>query len=389
MVYNQLISKKQDILNDLIGIVVVSYFSFGLFYQLHTTYIDSAILIVLCYLLILHIITKKPNFDRTIFLIYSSCFALLCLCMTILLLEVQETQLLIQRFLRVFSFLVLLLFYSVFIDKDLYKTILARILNISYYVGLVIIGDSLLFMLIGNSFWPPELVVKLRFAGPFGDANHLSMFFGVIFIIDMHLFPKNKFRKLIYLINITLGMSLSVLSILIISAIIGLLIKVKHPALIISIIYATYFIGSRLIYSNFPYITDVVNGVAESIGINSEIISIKLWSLYLRLNYQDFAISSFLNQPFGLGPKYVIKSLGHDSHNSFITTITELGIQGLLIFILPWMVKVKKQIFHLKWLILFITLVSLFVDVFFTPVFWLGIFYLYYCYNHENVKGIL
>ena len=240
-------------------------------------------------------------------------------------------------------------------------------------IGVIIVIDSIYFLLGGSSLWPPDIYLGNRFSGPFFDPNFMALNYAVMFLVVFFgkLFASRRRLFILGLCTfmVILGLSWSVIAVLVLSVILGFVLKAKNYGAKQIIIVAVYLIAVPTILVSMPSLYKSFESITGNFGVSSEESYLKLRSFEYRVEAQDGAISGIMGNPMGHGPQSMVQDLGRDTHNSYLGFAYELGIFGVLLIILNMTYRRKCRYVVADALTTFIYLMALSINVHYMSIF--------------------
>ena len=261
------------------------------------------------------------------FFIYCS-FIVVTMLMSALLAESELTYV-IQRFSRIISLVILLLYINSACDNP---SEVVKKTNVFFkYLGLLIIADAVVFFVFGQSLWSPKLYLGLRFSGPFFDSNFLGLTYGAVFLYSW----RNKDYKLkdsiIFLIVLLLSLSWSSIIFTGVALVFQKLMfnRIWKNQVLLFLLYCSLFF---VIYDNLEVIGEYFSKVVSFIlDIPQDLINVKFTSLTYRFDSQVISLTQFdtIEFLFGHGAHTIEKYMPRDTHNSYLGIAFELGFVNL------------------------------------------------------------
>ncbi|MGO1470401.1 MAG: hypothetical protein ACTHW2_10310, partial [Tissierella sp.] len=298
----------------------------------------------------------------------------------------------INRLITLFAiFGFLIIFYIDLIKYKDFQKILTNMIYGYTLIGVIIIIDALFFTVLKFNIWPPIEYLGTRFAGPFFDPNFLGLFYGVMLIIV--LFKKDleiKDRKWIigvFIINIILSLSWTVIILFVFSLSMNKFIKFKN-IFVKQLIFLGIYLGILFFaYINIDFLQQLfVDTLSLFLPFSEKELVIKFLSLKYRIVAQVRALSFVAKTWVGLGPNSIVPFLGRDTHNSYLGILFELGIPGFILLLINIWFNPKNYNKCLDILSTYIFLMSFTLNVHYTIIFTLFVSMLITNYYNENKK---
>ena len=339
-----------------IGMMSASIFNYS-------RYVISLIIQLRCFFFL----KNKPL--KEFLLPIASYLGIFVIGVTFVIIDVPTSDL-INRILPLFSIFGLT-WLKVYKDNLRFDRVIEIVIRLYKYLGILIIIDAAVYGVSGYGIWKPIIFLSYRFSGPFYDSNYMGMLYVFLILVCRFGFPRkrNISTIAIFMIIWALSGSWSALIIGLFVWIVCSIFTVKRLFLKQIIILFVYFLLSLWIFNG--------RGAAESffaktvsviLPFDSEHLIAKFNSLFIRIDTQINAIIlSFKNGFVGFGPRTILKYFEHDTHNSFVAMLFELGAAGFLLLLINMPLRTNSKLSDAA--STFVILSALVLDIHYTIIY--------------------